>query len=420
MIANRSYDCVVIGAGPGGGTAAALVAEHGFSTLLVERDKMPRFHVGESLMPETYWIFERLGILHELDKTGFTRKNGVQFVNSSGKETAPFIFREMDDRDCSESWHVKRDKFDQLLYETAYNRGATCSDETRVLDIDIRNKSPHRVTLKTADGKEQEISARVIIDASGQQALLASRLGLKEYYPDLKKAAIWGYFEGAQRAGGGKPEVTCILHTSSKDAWFWYIPLGDGTVSVGLVGDNDFVLKRGNSPQQTFEEQVNNCAGVKRRLLDANQVGRLNVAKEFSYRTTQQAGDGWVLVGDAGGFIDPIYSSGVYLALKSAVMAADAVTDGLHRNDVSEKQLGCWTRDYEKGVELIRRLVRAFYTKEFSFGQFMKAHPQHVMNLTNLLVGRVFEGNAGKIFDDMDPWLEKVRAGEPIPEASNS
>ncbi len=420
MIANRSYDCVVIGAGPGGGAAAALVAEQGFSTLLLERDKMPRFHVGESLMPETYWIFERLGILHELDKIGFTRKNGVQFVNSSGKETAPFIFREKDDRDCSETWHVQRDKFDQLLYETAYNRGATCSDETRVLDIDIRKKSPHRLTIKTANGKEQELSSRVIIDASGQQALIASRLGLKEYYPDLKKAAIWGYFEEAKRAGGGNPEVTCILHTESKDAWFWYIPLSDGTVSVGLVADNDFLLKGGSSPQQTFDDQVKNCIGIKRRFQDARQIGKLNIAKEFSYRTTQQAGDGWVLVGDAGGFIDPIYSSGVYLAMKSAVMAADAVTSGLHRNDVSEKQLGSWTRDYENGVDLIRRLVRAFYTREFSFGQFMKAYPHHVPNLTNLLIGRVFEGNAGQIFDDMDPWLEKVRAGESMPEVSSN
>ncbi len=197
MIANRSYDCLVIGAGPGGCTAAALVAEQGLSTLLVERDKMPRFHVGESLMPESYWTFQRLGILHEMDKLGFTRKNGVQFVNSQDKETKPFIFREFDDRDCSDSWHVQRETFDKLLYDTAYNRGVTCSDETRVLDIDIRKKSPHLVTLRTADGRESDVSSRVVIDASGQQAMIATRLGLKEYYKDLKKAAIWGYFDGA-------------------------------------------------------------------------------------------------------------------------------------------------------------------------------------------------------------------------------
>ena len=414
MIANRSYDCIVIGAGPGGCTAAALVAESGYSTLLVERDKLPRFHVGESLMPESYWIFERLGITHELDKAGFTRKHGVQFVSAKDKESAPFIFRDHDDRDCSESWHVKRDVFDKLLYDTAYNRGATCVDETRVLDIDIRKKSPHKVTLKQADGKEVDVVAKVIVDASGQSALIADQLKLREYYDDLKKAAIWGYFEGAQRAGGGNPEVTCILHTESKDAWFWYIPLMDGTVSVGLVADNDFLLKRGGSPQQTFETEMKNCPGVSRRLRDATQAGRFHVAKEFSYKTSKQAGDGWVLVGDAGGFIDPIYSTGVYLALKSGMLAGEAVVDGLGKNDLSEKTLGRWTKGYESGVDWLRKLVRVFYTNEFSFGSFMKAHPEHAMNLTNLLVGRVFEGNPGEIFKDLDPWLEKVKAGEPV------
>jgi flavin-dependent dehydrogenase len=269
--------------------------------------------------------------------------------------------------------------------------------------------------LRTADGRESDVTARVIIDASGQQAMIATRLGLKEYYKDLKKAAIWGYFEGAARVGGGNPEVTCILHTESKEAWFWYIPLGNGTVSVGVVGDNDFLLKRGGSPQSTFETEMNNCPGLRRRLQDATQAGKFNVAKEFSYTTKKQAGDGWVLVGDAGGFIDPIYSSGVFLALKSAVMAAECVADGLHRNDVSEKTLGRWTREFESGVHWMRKLVRAFYTHEFSFGRFMKEYPHHAGNLTNLLVGRVFEGNPGRIFEDLDPWIEKIKTGETVP-----
>ena len=419
MIANRSYDCLVIGAGPGGSTAAAIVAEQGHSTLLIERDKMPRFHVGESLMPETYWVFERLGILKEMDRAGFTRKHGVQFVSSSGKETKPFVFADHDDRPCNQTWHVERSKFDQLLYETAFNRGATCSDETRVVDIDIRKKSPHRVTIQTAAGKQHDITTKVIIDASGQSAMLANRLQLKEYYPDLRKAAIWGYFDGAIRAGGGNPEVTCILHTEKKDAWFWYIPLGDGTVSIGLVGDNDFLLKRGGSPQNTFETEVKNCPGVRRRLVDAKLNGKFHVAKEFSYSVKEQAGEGWVLVGDAGGFIDPIYSSGVFLALKSGLMAGEAVAEGLHTGDTSPKQLGRWTREYDEGVKWIRKLVRVFYTKEFSFGSFMKSFPEHGQNVTNLLIGRVFEGKPGRIFEDLDPWIEKAKSGENIEVASN-
>jgi flavin-dependent dehydrogenase len=244
--------------------------------------------------------------------------------------------------------------------------------------------------------------------------LIANRLQLKEFYPDLKKAAIWGYFDGGLRLGGGNPEVTCILHTASRDAWFWYIPLHDGTISVGLVGDNDFLLKRGGSPQETFETEMKDCPGVQRRLLDARLTSRYYVAKEFSYMTRQQSGDGWVLVGDAGGFIDPIYSSGVFLALKSAVWAAESVIDGLHRDDLSAEMLGRWTGRYEEGVNLIRKLVRAFYVKEFSFASFVNAHPEHAAGLTNLLIGRVFEGNPGAVFDDLDPWLAGLRSETPV------
>lgn len=412
MIAKRSYDCVVMGAGPAGSTVAALVAECGHNTLLLEREKFPRFHVGESLMPETYWAFERLGILSELQRIGFVRKNGVQFVNSDDKETRPFIFSEFDDRDCAVTWHVERAKFDKLLFDTAYNRGATVVEEARVLDVELKKTSPHLVRVRVGDGKEQDIAARVLVDATGQQSLIAHRLGLRVPYDDLRKSAIWGYFGGAQRNGGSNPEVTCILHTRSKDAWFWYIPLSDGTVSVGLVGDNEFVLKRRGTPEQTFQTELNNCPGLKRRLQDATLTSKYFVAKEFSYTTTRQAGDGWVLVGDAGGFIDPIYSSGVFLAVASGVMAADAIQAALAANDLSARRLGCWTADYEAGVDHIRKLVRAFYNKPFSFGEFVRAFPQHRGHLVDLLVGKVFSGNPGKIFEDMDPWIERLNNGE--------
>ena len=160
------------------------------------------------------------------------------------------------------------------------------------------------------------------------------------------------------------------------------------------------------------KQKSKTAKGVQRRLADATQKGRLQIAKEFSYRTSTKAGDGWVLVGDAGGFIDPIYSSGVYLALKSGLMAGEAVAAGLSKNDVSAKQLGKWEREFESGVTWIRKLVRAYYTKEFSIGGFMKEYPEHAGNLTDLLIGRVYDGTPGKIFEDMDPWIEKAKAGE--------
>lgn len=410
---NDTFDCVVMGAGPGGCTTAALVAARGYRTALVEREAMPQAKVGESLMPESYWIFEKLGVLEEFQRIGFVRKNGVQFVSAGDKESRPFIFREHDDRQCAETWHVERARFDQLLFETAQKNGTTCMDRTRVADVRFNNNGQHAVTLRDAKDRERVLKTRVVVDATGQQSFLANRMGIRQVNPDLKKAAIWGYYRGAHRNGGNNPEVTCILSTSNRDAWFWYIPLSDDVVSVGLVGDNDFLLKRNAKPADTFAQELANCPGLQRRLRDAQLEGRYLVAKEFSYITTEHAGDGWVLVGDAYGFIDPIYSSGVYLALKSGDLAAEAICEGLRRNDLSAEQLGNWTWEFDAGIQWIRKLVHTFYNRDFSFGSFMREHPQHAGNLTNLLIGRVFEGDPGSIFADLDPWMEQFDSGQP-------
>lgn len=408
------YDCVVIGAGPAGGTTAALVAEAGNSTLLIEREKMPRFHVGESLMPEVYWTLDRLGVVEKIRAKGkFTKKNGVQFVTNKGKESRPFFFQEHDPRESALTWHVKREDFDKILFDNATEKGADCFDETRVTKIEFSKNGKHKIELIDREGQTREVIAKVVVDATGQQSMIANKLQIKDVNPELKKAAIWSYFEGAKRNGSGEEaEVTCILHTKDKSAWYWYIPLGDGSVSVGLVSDNDSLLKGRGTPTETFYEEMENCVGIKNRLADATQKGEIRVAKEFSYTTKKHAGDGWVLVGDAYSFIDPVYSSGVFLALKSGELAADAINEGFQLGDLSEKQLGCWTEDYEKGISLFRKLVGAFYTDEFSFAEFMKKYPQYKGDLTDLLIGRVYgDGNPGRMFNDMDQWIQHSKDG---------
>lgn len=409
----KQFDCVTIGAGPGGSTAAALIADAGHSTLLLERERFPRFHVGESLMPETYWTLKRLGVLDEMRKRSFPPKVGVQFVSSSTKESAPFMFREHDDRDSSQTWHVERAEFDNLLFKNAASKGADCRDGSRVLDIDLNGEDGLKtVTYQSADGEKHTVKTRVVVDATGQQAMLANRLGLVEVNENLKKASIWTYYVGAERSEDPDRNTTIILHTEDKACWFWYIPLANDTVSVGLVGDHKQLLKGRGKPEDIFAEELAKCPGVVRRIADARRVGDFNVAKEFSYTTRQHAGDGWVLVGDAFGFIDPVYSSGVFLALKSGEMAADAVVEGLQTDNLSAEQLGSWTPEFKSGMAWIRKLVHAFYTNEFSFGQFMKSHPQYASNLTDLLIGRVFEEGVGEIFDEMEPAIEQAKAAQ--------
>ncbi len=406
----NSYDCIVVGGGPAGSTVAALVAEAGHSVLLTEREEMPRFHVGESLMPESYWIFERLGVLDKMQRSKFVKKFSVQFVSGSGKESQPFFFKEHDPRECSQTWQVERADFDQMLFENAREKGADCYDNTRVIEPLISDGRATGVRLQTADGQKRDVQAKVVVDATGQAAMIASKLGMKQVDPNLKKAAIWTYYQGAHREPDEHGGATVILHTKSKEAWFWYIPLSGDVTSIGLVSDNEFLLKGRGKPCEVFEEELVNCPSLLSRLNDAKLVEKFYVAKEFSYKTAQQAGEGWVLVGDAFGFIDPIYSSGVFFALKSGLMAADAINEGLAVGDTSGLQLGKWTDDFQSGTRWVRKLVDAYYTNSFSFGHFMKQHPQHQGNLTDLLIGRIFHDGAGKIFDDMQPHLAEAQA----------
>ena len=406
---NSIYDCVVIGGGPAGTTVAALVADAGFSTALVEREKMPRFCVGESLMPETYWTLERLGVLEKMKASSFIRKVGVQFVSPSGKESQPFLFDRYDPRDCSQTWHVERADFDMLLFENARQKGAECRDQTRMLDVAIHDATPHAIRIQNAGGSSQNLSAKVVVDATGQHAFLANRLGLRVTDPHLRKAAIWGYYRGAKRSSEGSSELTTILHTEEKRNWFWYIPMSSDLVSVGLVGDNDELLRQNGSPETVFHAEKIRCPGLQERVTGAELVGRLRVAKEFSYSTSDHVGNGWVMVGDAYGFIDPIYSTGVMLALKSGEMAADCITEGLRVGNTSAEQLGKWTAEYDAGVLLFRKLVQAFYTREFSFANFVKSHPEHQDSLTDLLIGRAFTPGANRIFEDLDPAVIDCR-----------
>ena len=407
-----SCDVIVIGGGPAGATVASLVAEPGHHVQLFERDHFPRFHVGESLVPETYWVLKRLGMLPKLQKSPFVKKHSVQFVSGGGRASAPFYFHDNRPHESSQTWQVVRSEFDQLMLDNAREHGALVHEGARVLEVLMEDDRACGVKVKAEDGSVTEVRAPVTVDATGQVGLLQNRLRLRVWDPVLAKGSVWTYWKGAQRGEGRDEGATGVIQTPGGDGWFWYIPLHDDIVSVGVVAPLDQLFKNSQGFAAAYEAEVEACPAIKERVGPAERVAGHFAAKDYSYRSRQLAGDGWVLVGDAFAFLDPLYSSGVLLALKSGELAADAIIEGLKAADTSAGQLGKWGPAFTEGLDRMRRLVCAYY-EGFNFGKFVKVNPHLRGAITDLLIGDLFNDQVDVVWGP----LESLRGpgSEPIP-----
>jgi flavin-dependent dehydrogenase len=405
-----SADVVVIGGGPAGSTASTLIAQHGYRVKLFERDRFPRFHIGESLIPETYWVFRRLKMLDKMRASPFVHKHSVQFVNAAGKLSAPFYFWDNKPHECSQTWQVIRSEFDTMMLQNAAEQGVEVHQPARVLDVLFEGDRAAGVRVQKEDGSQEEVHAKVVVDASGQSTMLQNRFKLRQWDPVLNKGAIWTYWEGAYRDTGRDEGATVVIQTTNKQGWFWYIPQHDNTVSVGVVAPFDYLFKNRGSHEQTYTEEVDLCPAVKERVARATRKTGYFATKDYSYRSKEVAGDGWVLVGDAFGFLDPLYSSGVLLALKSGELAADAICDGLVKDDVSASQLGAWGPMFNKGVDRMRRLVCEYYDG-FNFGKFIRAFPHLSGTVTDLLIGDLFTDRVDEVWGPMESLYPPEKKG---------
>jgi flavin-dependent dehydrogenase len=230
---------------------------------------------------------------------------------------------------------------------------------------------------------------------------LMNRFKLRIWDPELNKGAIWTYWRGAYRDAGKDEGATVVIQTPDKKGWFWYIPQHDDTISVGIVRPFDDLFKGRGTHEEVFTEEVAACPNVTQRLSGATRAAGFFATKDYSYRSQQAAGDGWVMIGDAFGFLDPLYSSGVLLALKSGQLAADAICDGMDKNDLSAAQLGHWAPVFNQGIDRMRRLVCEYYNG-FSFGKFIKNYPDLKNTVTDLLIGDLFTDRVDKVWEPME------------------
>lgn len=402
------YDVIVMGGGPAGSSAASILAREGRSVVLFEKEEFPRHHIGESLMTDTYWTFQRMGILDKLKQSPFVRKYSVQFANSIGRESRPFYFFEANHHESAVTWQVTRSDFDKLLLEHAEEQGAVVYQGTPVARVLFEGDRAAGVEVKMTDGSLSRFSAKVIVDATGQNAILSNKFGWRVRDPKLKKAVLYSYFKGAHREPDLNGGATLVLRTApGSGGWFWYIPLENDITSVGLVADPGYLVKdRGRDLAKIFHEEVEKCEPCRRRVATGARVDKIYSIVDYSYRSRRFAGDGFILIGDAYGFLDPIYSSGVLLALKMAELAADSIHDAFKNDDFSAKRLGQSQSTLDRGIESMRKLVYAFYNEGFSFAQFLQKHPEQRINIINLLIGDVFKNGVDEVYGPMAEFAE--------------
>ena len=389
-------DVFVIGGGPGGTTAGALLAERGYQVVIAEKDRHPRFHIGESLLPANLPLLERLGVGEAVRAIGMV-KWGVEFLSPwHTKARQEFLFADAWNKDMPYAYHVPRADFDAILFRNAAAKGATTHEGCRVQDVVFSGSGDGaRIRTRHADGGVEDFAARFVIDASGRDTFLGRRLHTKRRNPRHNSSALYGHFRGAVRNSGREEGHISLFWF--EHGWFWFIPLADGITSVGAVVWPYYLNTRTGPVGDFFRETLALCPPLAERLAEATLVSEVQATGNFSYGCEHSHGANHLLVGDAFSFIDPVFSSGVMLAMHGGFLAADAVDTCLKRPEGAARALRAYDRALRQGL---RTYAWFIYRVNHPSMRDLFMGPRNIFRVQEALLSVL----AGDIFADTPVW----------------
>lgn len=352
----------MIGGGPAGSAASTILARAGKKVLVLEKERFPRFHIGESLLPCNLAIFEQMGVLDKLKAAGFPLKYGAQFHVGNGSRRSQFVFRDGVFTPQAQAFQVERAVFDNILLRHSEESGAQVFEGWRVERF---GEECSGVTLDAVSetGARRQLRGQWLIDASGRGNLTGNQEGLRVTHPRHRKVALFGHFHGVTLDTGERAGDIIIIRLARK--WFWVIPIGNDKVSVGLVLDAAEFADSGHTPQATFEQTVANTPALRERMADAQLIGEFRTTNDFSYFNRRLVSSRVLRVGDAAGFMDPIFSAGVYLAMFSGKIAAETLLSIQHEPHSASARLSRYERRVQRAMKFYWRMIEGFYTPAF-------------------------------------------------------